>query len=410
MGRGSAGRGRRPQRTGRHQARAKQQKRQTARAGRPLPKPRKASQAAANRRANRMREQSNEEQEELQSEFDALMDEFSALDTRAELGEVYDEIGRIEGLFTNLPALLDDLRVRGFVHGGGLEERLDALDEEWDESVRPRVDELLQSTVSRLDREVDQLERRIKPGRLSESVLSVIESAIERAEAAVETAEENLAAIYEGIADGLDEVEEMIDDAEWMVEQIEESSDIHLLEAEGPLMAVEAEWEEDGEDEGPDGILYLTDQRLLFEQKEKVAKKKFLFVTTKSEMVQKLLLDVAVRDIESAEHSEEKRGFLGMRGDDILQMVLAPTADHARLRFHLKGQEAVEWTSMIKRVRSGDIDKDRAEEFVDEMEEAATATLSLPTQCPTCYAPVPPQPRGITSLVCDFCGGTVAAS
>ena len=44
-------------------------------------------------------------------------------------------------------------------------------------------------------------------------------------------------------------------------------------------MAVRATWQKGGED-NPQGILYLTDQRLLFEQKQEIGAKKVLFITT----------------------------------------------------------------------------------------------------------------------------------
>ena len=142
--------------------RKKQGMRQTARAGRPLPQPHRASQMAARQRGA-MSNARSEEEEELQDSFESLLDDVEQLDSRAELGSVYDEIGRIESLLTNLPAKLDDLRDRGFVHAAGLEDRIEDLDIEWDEEIRPRVDRMLQSVVDRLNREVDQLENRIRP-------------------------------------------------------------------------------------------------------------------------------------------------------------------------------------------------------------------------------------------------------
>jgi hypothetical protein len=92
--------------------------------------------------------------------------------------------------------------------------------------------------------------------------------------------------MYTPIYDGLKEIEAELEHIVWMLDQIEESQEIRLHPAEGPYAAVGAEWQLDGE-EGPDGILFLTDQRLLLEQKEKIATKKFLgLITTESESVQ----------------------------------------------------------------------------------------------------------------------------
>ncbi len=389
-----------------HPARARQMQRRTNRASRTLPQPHRAQQLNYARPAKG----NDEEAEELQDHYEELMGEFQELDKRAELGDVYEEIGRIENHLTNLPLQLDELRARGFIHANRLEDRLEQFDEKWDEDVRPRVDQMLKSVVTRLDREVEQLNKRIHPKkRVNETMVDAMEAALERAEESIRSSEDRLESLYEAVMEGLDDIAEHVDLAEWMMTQIEESPEIELLESEGPILAAEVEWETDGEEEGPDGVLYVTDQRILFEQKEEIAKKKFLFITTQSESVQKLLLDFPIDQVETIESAQESKGMLGMRTKDLLNLVLVPTADHSRLRFEIKELDAAEIATQIKRVKSGDIDKDRVEEFMDELEEAQAMAVSFPTQCPSCYAAVPPQPRGTRSIVCEFCGATIKA-
>ena len=56
------------------------------------------------------------------------------------------------------------------------------------------------------------------------------------------------------------------------------------------VRAVKALWTRDEQEDktDPKGILFLTDQRLLFEQREEIATKKVLFVTTERKKVQEL--------------------------------------------------------------------------------------------------------------------------
>jgi len=153
--------------------------------------------------------------------------------------------------------------------------------------------------------------------------------------------------------------------------------------------------------------LFLTDQRLLFEQREEVVtKKRFGLFKADSEMVQKLLIEAEIHEIDSIEHKEEG-GFLGMGKDDIIEFVFAATAPVSRARFHLKGQDSADWAAMIKRIQTGDIDKDRSEEYVEELETAGIVSASFPAQCPNCFAAVPEQPRGVTSYTCEFCGAVI---
>ncbi|MFO8037629.1 MAG: hypothetical protein R6U57_13480, partial [Anaerolineales bacterium] len=62
---------------------------------------------------------------------------------------------------------------------------------------------------------------------------------------------------------------------DWMLTELSEVS-FELLATESGIMAVKAVWAKSGKQrkEDPKGVLYLTDQRLLFEQKEKVTTKK----------------------------------------------------------------------------------------------------------------------------------------
>jgi hypothetical protein len=88
-------------------------------------------------------------------------------------------------------------------------------------------------------------------------------------------------------------------------------------------------------------------------------------------------------------------------------LVFADTASLTRARFHLKGQDSSDWAAMIKRVQTGEIGEDRADEYLEEVETAEAVTASFPTQCPNCYAAVEPPPRGATTLTCEFCGTVI---
>ena len=64
-----------------------------------------------------------------------------------------------------------------------------------------------------------------------------------------------------------------------------ETSSGKLLAHEYVIIGVKAVWTKDGKEnkDDPEGVLFLTDQRILFEQKEEVATKKFLFITKERE-------------------------------------------------------------------------------------------------------------------------------
>lgn len=342
--------------------------------------------------------------EEQQAEATRIETEFEQLEKRAQLSAIYDAIGQFDSRLVEFPLQVDALRDRGYVHSGQLEDQLEAIDDKWDE-IRPRVETALQEQVQRLDGVLDEAEQKVN--RMTTAVgVKGAETAVASLSRQVSAAESAVEGLYQGLDIELDKIGYQLTNIGRMLDLYEGSPEIRLYEAEGPLMAVEAEWEQDG-DEGPDGYLFLTDQRLLFEQREEVVtKRKFGIFKSESEKIQKVLIEVQTHEIEQVSHKEEG-GFLGMGKADILELVFADTAALTRARFHLKGQNSSEWATMIKRVQTGEIDGDRADEYLEEVEAAEAVTASFPTECPTCFAAVQPPPRGATSVTCEFCNTVI---
>lgn len=139
----------------------------------------------------------------------------------------------------------------------------------------------------------------------------------------------------------------------WALDQLAQAK-FTLERAENLVMAVPARWDQAGEDD-PEGILYLTNQRLIFERKEKVATKKLLFITMAAELVQEVLIDQKVKGIKEVKAAS--RGLFGHQ--DFLEVVFVePKLGSVPL--HLNGQESEMWAALIRSVQTGEIEKDRA--------------------------------------------------
>jgi hypothetical protein len=340
---------------------------------------------------------------EVAAQISAIQDKFERLESQAQMEDIFTAVGNIDNKLTQLPFDLEALRNRGYVHSGLLEDKLEAIDDQWDE-VRPRVEKALSEQVARLDKELDQTERQVN--RLGKANVKTVDTAVDRLGSRIAAARRALDGLYDNMENELNKIEYQLGRVGKMLDLVTGSSEIRLLEAEGPLLAVAAEWQKDGE-EGPKGYLFITDQRLLFEQREEVVtKKRFGLFTAESEMVQKLMVEAQVYEIDKIVTKEEG-GFLGMGKDEILELVFAATAPLSRARFHLKGQDSEDWAAMINRIQSGEIDGDRSDEYMDELEAAEITSANFPAQCPNCFAPVPEQPRGVTSYICKFCGATI---
>lgn len=380
---------------------------------RPLPKaPTRRSKVAAKSaaQAKRPATQAADSSSDYQIELRQIQSQFDRLDDAAQLPDIYSSIGEIDQQLVQLPLDLETLRTRGYVHGGELEDALEALDDQWDE-VRPRIEDALGDHVKELDREMNRAERRVTSltSRVSAANVKAAETAVDTLDNRIDAARSALSGLYSGIDTELDQLAYKLRQIDTMLDTIDGSPGIVMREAEAPLLLVKAEWQQDG-DEGPDGYLVLTDQRLLFEQREEVVtKKRFGLFKAESEMVQELLLDIPIHEIESVDHKREG-GFLGMGKDDIMNITCTARAPISRAQFHLDGQRSEEWAKMVKLVQTGDIDEQRADEYVDEIDAAEETAASFPEHCPTCFAGIPPQPRGITSVTCTFCGMVIEPS
>ncbi len=343
---------------------------------------------------------------ERQQDIELIRRSFNQAQAGVNLSSISSTIGSIDAAVRKLPTELSQLRGRGYAHAGQLEERIQGISQQW-RTTRPRVESSLRSQQTSLRSEANQVEQAVqRMTALNASSLSLARSAVDGLESQLRAASSSLEGLYGDMEMELHEIENDLRKVSKMLDLIDASPEIQLRKSEGPLLAVPAEWRKDGK-EGPDGNLILTDQRLLFEQNEKVATKKlFGLFATEKETVQNLLFDVPAYEIESAQANEDG-GFLGMGKEEILDFVLGASAPVTRARFHLKGQDSQEWVMWINRVKSGEIDAFRHTQYREEVQEAAALALTFPSQCPACFAAVPTPPRGMTSVTCDFCGAII---
>ena len=156
-----------------------------------------------------------------------------------------------------------------------------------------------------------------------------------------------------------------------------ESASFGFLPGECIYMTAKAVWTRDTREdkEDPEGILFLTDQRLLFEQREEIAKKKVLFVTTEREKVQKLQFETPVVVIENIKAT--KQGLF--KNEDWLEFQL-PSGSFAReVKLHLDGGDCNLWQQMLNRIKSGDIEGERALEVdVERSRKSPLRTCQMP--------------------------------
>jgi hypothetical protein len=140
--------------------------------------------------------------------------------------------------------------------------------------------------------------------------------------------------------------------------------------------------------------LFLTGQRLVFEQKEKVGKKLGLFGGKEAHQV---LWESPVNSLEKVE--AEHKGLLG--GKDMLYLTFGAGAPHGAITLEVKGgADSTFWAKQIRRIASGNDDERAIEPEPALLEKVRNG----PVECHICGAQLPQAVAGDTSVTCRYCG------
>ncbi len=160
-------------------------------------------------------------------------------------------------------------------------------------------------------------------------------------------------------------------------------------------------------------MLFLTDARLVFEQRQEIAKKKVLFITTEKELIQQKLWESPIGAVDELE-TEDKKAFLSRQELLTLRFSERTRDLPSDVTLQLKGADNDAWRTMIRRAKSGQMDVERFgapppdESLAAEIEqETAAPAKELPTVCPNSNAPLPAVFKGMKQVSCDYCGTTV---
>ena len=260
----------------------------------------------------------------------------------------------------------------------------------------------LQLSVRPIEMQISALSTQLGNPDYGLTLASQLRTDINTLEGRISGAESTVHGMYDTFYSEANKFNTELERIKWMLDQLDQAS-FNLMATEGALAAVKATWTRDGREDkdDPQGILYLTDQRLLFEQKQQVATKKVLFITTESKMVQQLSLDLPLMKIEEVKAS--KQGFL--KNEDFVDYRFASGTQVPTAQFHIFGQDGGAWVALVNRARNHDFDKDRAIE-IDKAEEEKVK--DAPTICPSCGGTIRQAVlRGMATITCEYCGRVI---
>ncbi len=333
--------------------------------------------------------------------FEQLKQQASRAVDSAQLSQIVRDLATTSDNVAKLPADVATLRRRGYAFASYLEHKLEVLAQRWQEA-RQAAQSDIDGELERLRSEVREVEGLLNKGTMAlqhptvlDNVVPRLETELAGLERAVSAAETRLRSHFDSVRRDVDQTLEQVRDIAWYVERADEASFPFLAE-EHLFLAAEAEWQSGKDD--PDGLIYLTDQRLLFEQKEKTGKKLGLFG---GKQVQELEWELPLNQVEQV--VAENKGLFG--GKDLLHFTLGSGAPFSRATVEVKGKaKAKFWAAQIERMIAGETNDERA---IAADSETLDTLSSAPTACHVCGATLPRLVANQRQLECLYCGTVI---
>ncbi len=340
-----------------------------------------------------------------------IADNIRALQTRigwlqdsVRLAKVRDAVEDLQTTVNGMGQCIANLRQRGYVFEKELENQATNLVQQW-ALLYPNLQMQINTQSATLMNALRPIEMQMPQlnaaPAIAQSRLNSMRAAIDTLEDQVKSVERTIGGMYDQFDKQVYQTRKHLDEVEWMLTQLAEAS-FRLLPTEAGIMAVKAVWCKTGKEQkdDPEGVLYLTDQRFIFEQKEEIATKKVLFIATEKQKVQGLQLEAPVALVDNVQTS--KAGLL--KNEDHIEIRFASGAPVQIAHFHI-WQDCATWQGLINRAKSKDFDQARAV-AIDQAE--VEKVKAAPTQCPACGGAINQQVlRGQDTIKCEFCGNVI---
>ena len=345
--------------------------------------------------------------QQMSDDIRALQDRVNTLQSSVQLTSAREAVEAVQTNVQGMTQRIASLRTRGYVFEKDLEGQAQSLIQSWGllcPNVQTQITQQSSTLVNSLrpiEMQMPQLASMAANPAAARGLFTSVQSAVEQVENKVSAADESITGMFDQFTSQVDAVVHHLNDIEYMLTQLAEAS-FQLLATEAGLAAVKAVWCKSGKEQkgDPEGVLYLTDQRLIFEQKEEVVTKKVLFVATEKQKVQGLQLEAPVAVVDKVETS--KQGLL--KNEDHIEVHFSSGAPVQTAAFHI-WQDNATWQALINRAKIKDFDKGRAVAIDQAAEEKVK---SAPTKCPSCGGAINTVVlRGMDTIKCEFCGTVI---
>lgn len=342
--------------------------------------------------------------QQITNDISNLQSKVGDLQGSVRLTKARDAVEDFQTTVNGLAQRIVTLRTRGYAFEKDMENQAQAFVQSWallypnlQSQINVQSSALINS-LRPIEMQMPQLTAAASNPAAARGLLGSMQSAINMLEVKVSATEKTIEGMYDQFNNQVYQFTKHLNEIEYLVTQLAEAT-FQLLPTEGGIAAIKAVWCKTGKEQkgDPEGVLYLTDQRVLFEQKEEIVTKKVLFVVTEKQKVQKLQVECPVTLVDKVDIS--KQGML--KNEDHIEIRFASGAPVEVAHFHI-WQDNATWLQLINRAKSKDFDKGRA---VAIDQAAVDKVKAAPGQCPSCGGNIlQVVMRGMDSLTCEYCG------
>lgn len=340
----------------------------------------------------------------LAAKLSTQRNKYTDLTTRLNMVNAAREATNLAQQIDKLPTAISDVRSKGYVFRAYLENKAQVLAQQVAD-VRQKIDAFTHNLdIQAMRNDLMRAERMLKDAEASdvsgqEQFVYLIDEVLDRVENKLKDADHPIQALVDTLERDYRQTQNQVSEINWFIEQRDEAS-FDFNPGESLFLVAKGEWVATGKGkDDPDGMLFLTDQRLVFEQKEKVGKKLGLFGGKK---VQEIEWEIPLGSVENVQ--SENKGLFG--GKDMLHFTLGSDARYPKITVEVKGSANCKfWAKQIMRMASGEANDERA---ISADAEDTQSNPDAPAACHICGGTLPVIAAGATSVTCIYCGAVIA--
>ncbi|MBN1922949.1 MAG: hypothetical protein JW892_16995 [Anaerolineae bacterium] len=351
---------------------------------------------------------------EHESRVALLNSRWNSVAGRASLASLYGSMDAMTNQLNRLLTGVSDLRAHGYRYGRTWEEQIASLQEAWARQ-RQEATRILEDERRNLDSTTYDVQNYLNRAVREPGLITAADSRVSDFERQVSAAEQRVNGVFASTSQSAAELSLELTEAETVIEALESAS-FQLFPEESGLHVCEAKWYARGA-EPLEGMLFLTDSRLLFEKRQEIVTKKFIFFKTEKKMEQELLWYTPIGGIEVV-GMEDKKELLRAR-EELLILRLEGGDAPQEVTLNLVNARNEDWARLLKRAKEGQFDFEHVEAAPAPAPTAAEAPVGegadtptapspaeeapLPTKCPNCGAALPTIYKGMREIRCAYC-------